>query len=139
MELALLTGVLVLLPAACFVVQGRAVRWFLEGEPPRALQPVVDRVTPVYRRLRGRRPSQPLPPVLLCMELRRLEAEIRRVEEGNAPHRAMRLRAVLAAYDQLLLELCERLDLPTDVGLVPLPSRERLALEAELVAAGHDW
>ena len=51
MEVALWTGVLVLLPAACFLVQGRAVRWFLEGEPPRALQPVVDRVTPVYRRL----------------------------------------------------------------------------------------
>jgi len=25
------------------------------------------------------------------------------------------------------------------VGLPPLPSRERLTLEAELVAAGHDW
>ena len=47
---------------------------------------------------------------------------------------------MLAAYDQLLLQLCERLDVPTDdVGLPPLPSGERLALEAELVAAGHDW
>ena len=77
--------------------------------------------------------------MLLCLELRRLEAEIRRVEEGDAPHRAMRLRAVLAAYDQLLLQLCERLDVPTDVGLPPLHSGERLALEAELVAAGQDW
>ena len=53
--------------------------------------------------------------------------EIRRVEQGDAPHQAPRLRAVLAAYDQLLLELCERVDVPTDdVGLPPLPSRERL-------------
>ena len=62
------------------------------------------------------------------------------MEEGDAPHRAARLRAVLAAYDQLLLQLCERLELPTDdVGMPPFPSSERLALEAELVAAGHDW
>ena len=90
---------------------------------------------------RSRRPvPQPLPPVLIALELRRLELEIRRVEEGDAPHQAARLRAVLAAYDQLLLELCERVDVPTDdVGLPPLPSRERLTLEAELVAAGHDW
>ena len=81
-----------------------------------------------------------MPPVLLTLELRRLEGEIRRVEEGDAPHQAARLRAVLAAYDQLLIELCARADVPThDVGLPPLPSRERLTLEAELVAAGHDW
>ncbi len=74
------------------------------------------------------------------MELRRIELEIRRVEQGDAPHQAARLRAVLAAYDQLLLELAPRVDVPTDdVGLPPLPSRDRLTLEAELVAAGHDW
>ena len=139
MKAALWTGLLVVLPGAWFVAQGEALRWFLEGEPPRALRPVVRRITPVYRRLRRRPEPQPLPTVLLCMELRRLDAEIRRVEEGDAPHRAARLRAVLAAYDQILLELCERLDLPTDVGVPPLPSRERLTLEAELVAAGHDW
>ena len=88
----------------------------------------------------GRPVPQPLPPVLIALELRRLEVEIRRVEEGDAPHQAARLRAVLAAYDQLLLQLCQRVEVPTDdVGLPPLPSRERLTLEAELVAAGHDW
>ena len=47
---------------------------------------------------------------------------------------------MLAAYDQLLLELAQQVDVPTDdVGLPPLPSRERLTLEAELVAAGQDW
>ena len=77
--------------------------------------------------------------MLITLELRRLEAEIRRVEESDAPHRAARLRAVVAAYDQLLLQLCESLGVETHVGLPPLPSGERLALEAELVAAGHDW
>ena len=43
------------------------------------------------------------------------------MEESDAPHRAMRLRAVLAAYDQLLIQLCERLDVPTDVGCRPCP------------------
>ena len=81
-----------------------------------------------------------LTPVLIGMELRRLELEIRRVEQGNAPHQAARLRAVLAAYDQLLIQLCQRVDVPIDdVGLPPLPSRARLTLEAELVAAGQDW
>jgi hypothetical protein len=73
------------------------------------------------------------------MELRRLEAEVLRVEAGDAPHRAARLRAALAAYDQLLIELCESVGVETDVGMPPLPSGERLALEAELVAAGHEW
>jgi hypothetical protein len=139
MRAALLAGALVMLPGAWFVAQGEALRWFLEGEPPRVLRPAVNRLRRAYRRVRPRKEPQQLPPVLLCLELRRIEAEIRRVEESDAPHRAMRLRAVLAAYDQLLIQLCERLDVPTDVGLPPLHSGERLALEAELVAAGQDW
>jgi len=88
----------------------------------------------------GRPLPQPMPPVLIALELRRLEGEIRRVQDGDMPHQAARLRAVLAAYDQLLIQLCERVDVPThDVSLPPLPSRQRLTLEAELVAAGHDW
>ena len=146
MRAALWTGVLVMLPGMWFITQGEALRWFADGEPPRVLRPLVDRLRPhalrlhrARRRLLGRPDPEPLPPVLLTLELRRLELEIRRVEEGDAPHQAARLRAVLAAYDHLLLQLCERLEVPTDVGLLPLPSSERLALEAELVAAGHDW
>ncbi len=147
MRAALLTLGLVVLPGIWFVAQGAALNWFTGGEPPRLLRPLVRRLGPRAERARalaapGVRPPtpQPLPPVLIGMELRRLELEIRRVEEGDAPHQAARLRAVLAAYDQLLLQLCERVDVPIDdVGLPPLPSRERLTLEAELVAAGHDW
>jgi hypothetical protein len=147
MRAALLTVGLVVLPGIWFFAQSEALNWFTGGEPPRLLRPLAVRLRPHADRLRawrrrvlGRQQPQPLPPVLIGLELRRLEIEIRRVEEGDAPHQAARLRAVLAAYDQLLLQLCERVDVPTDdVGLPPLPSRERLTLEAELVAAGHDW
>ena len=147
MRAALWTVFLVALPGIWFFAQGEALTWFSEGEPPRLLRPLVRRVRPHAERARvwrrrvlGKPMPQPLPPVLIGLELRRLELEIRRVEDGDAPHQAARLRAVLAAYDQLLLQLCERVDVPIDdVGLPPLPSRERLTLEAELVAAGHDW
>ena len=137
MRAALLTGALVVLPGAWFVAQGELLKWLGEGEPPRLLRPAVDRAR--AWRDRRRPPAVELPPVLITLELRRLEAEIRRVEESDAPHRAARLRAVVAAYDQLLLQLCESLGVETDVGLPPLPSGERLAIEAELVAAGHEW
>ena len=147
MRAALWTVVLVVLPGAWFYAQAEALRWFTDGEPPRVLRPLVRVVRPhalrleqARRRLLRRPAPQPIPPVLLTLELRRLELEVRRVEASDAPHRAARLRAVLAAYDQLLLQLCERVEVPTeDVGMPPLPSSERLALEAELVAAGHDW
>lgn len=147
MAAALWTMFLVVLPGACFFAQGGALTWFTEGEPPRLLRPLVVRLRPRAERLRrwrrralGRPEPQPIPPVLITLELRRLEVEIRRVEAGDAPHQAARLRAVLAAYDQLLIQLCQQVEVPTDdVSLPPLPSRQRLTLEAELVAAGHDW
>ena len=147
MEAALWTVFLVALPGIWWFAQGEALTWFSEGEPPRLLRPLVRRLRPHAeqarrwrRRVLGRPEPQSLPPVLLTLELRRLEGEIRRVEQGDAPHQAARLRAVLAAYDQLLIQLCQQVEVPTDgVGLPPLPSRERVTLEAELVAAGHDW
>ena len=137
MRAALALGVLVALPGAWFVAQGEVLRWLGDGEPPRLLRPLADRITAWRER---RRPaSAELPPVLITLELRRIEAEIRRVEASDAPHRAARLRAVVAAYDQLLLQLCDNLGVETPVGMPPLHSWQRLALEAELVAAGHEW
>jgi hypothetical protein len=147
MRAALWTVFLVALPGIWWFAQGEALTWFSEGEPPRLLRPLVRRLRPHAERARrwrrrvlGQTEPQSLPPVLIALELRRLEGEIRRVEQGDAPHQAARLRAVLAAYDQLLIQLCQQVEVPTDgVGLPPLPSRERVTLEAELVAAGHDW
>ncbi|HET6966779.1 MAG TPA: hypothetical protein VFI44_00815 [Ornithinibacter sp.] len=137
MRAALTLGVLIALPGAWFVAQGEVLRWLGDGDPPRVLRPLAARVSDW--RDRRRPPPTELPPVLITLELRRIEAEIRRVEASDAPHRAARLRAVVAAYDQLLLQLCESLGVETHVGLPPLPSGQRLALEAELVAAGHEW
>jgi hypothetical protein len=147
MRAALWTVFLVALPGIWWFAQGEALTWFSEGEPPRLLRPLVRRMRPHAERARRWRrrvlhipEPQSLPPVLITLELRRLEGEIRRVEQGDAPHQAARLRAVLAAYDQLLIQLCQQVEVPTDgVGLPPLPSRERVTLEAELVAGGHDW
>ena len=126
-------------PGAWFVVQSEGLRWLCEGEPPRVLRPVERRLRRLVRAARGRRRTEPVPQVLLSLELRRLSAEIRRVETGGQPHRAARLDAALAAYDRVLLELCESLDVPAPSGLPPLSAHARLDLETELLASGVDW
>ncbi|WP_377641224.1 hypothetical protein [Oryzobacter terrae] len=139
MRAALATGLLVALPSACFIVLVELVRWAGGGDPPRLLRPLLPALARGWGRVRPRRVTEPLPSVLIALELRRLEAEVRRIEEGDAPHRAMRMRAALAAYDALLLQLCEVVGVEATGAPTPLRSGERLALEAELVAAGHDW
>ena len=137
MRAALTMGALVVLPGAWFVAQGELLRWMGEGEPPRVLRPLARRVS-AWRAARCPAATE-LPLVLMTLELQRLEAELHRVEASDAPHRAARVRAVVAAYDQILLQLCERLGVQTPQGLTPLPPGTRVALEAELVAAGHEW
>ncbi len=88
--------------------------------------------------LQRRRP-EPVPPVLLALELRRLAGEVRRIEAGSQPNPAARLAAAYAAYDHVLVQLCATADVPTPVGLLPLDPRHRLALETDLVATGIDW
>ncbi len=139
MRAALVTGLLVVLPSASFILVIELVRWAGGGDPPRLLRPVVPGLVRTWDRLRPGRVTEPLPSVLIALELRRLEAEVRRIEAGDAPHRAMRMRAALSAYDCLLLQLCEVVGVEAGAEPTPLRSGQRLALEAELVAAGHDW
>ncbi len=139
MRAALWVLVLVVAPGGLFVAQCEGIRWLSEGEAPRPLRPVVTRSAAVLRALRPVRRREPLPQVLLALELRRLAAEVRRIDEGRQPHRAARLAAALAAYDHVLLQLCEAAQLEHPRGLPPLSSRVRLDLEAELVASGVDW
>jgi hypothetical protein len=131
-------GVLVL-PGAWFVAQCEGIRWLGEGGTPRVLRPLVRLFSRLGRRLRRPRREEPLPPVLLGLELRRLAEEVRRIDEGRQPHRAARLAAALAAYDHVLIELCRSAELDAPSGLPPLSSNARLQLEAELVATGVDW
>ena len=131
-----------------FYAQGEALRWFTDGEPPRLLRPLVRAVRPhalrleqARRRLLRRPAPQPIPPVLLTLELRRLEL---RGPPGRGERRAAPAPlgsgpcsrpTTSSSSSSASGSRCP----PTDVGLPPLPSSERLALEAELVAAGHDW
>lgn len=146
---------LIALPGAAYVVGIEVIRWFGGGEAPRAF----DRLRRPGARLAARISSagagvldglervglarrhrpEPVPSVLLALELRRLGAEVRRIEAGDQPHRAARLAAALAAYDHVLVQLCAQARVPTPTGLLPLHPRHRLDLEADLVASGLDW
>ncbi len=139
MEAALWVLLIVITPGALLVAQYEGIRWVCEGRVPPVLRPLVRRVEQLADGVRRRRAAEPLPPVLLSLELRRLAAEVRRIELGHQPHRAARLAAALAAYDRVLLELCASVEVPVPRGLPPLSSRARLDLEADLVASGVDW
>ncbi len=138
MRAALAVVGIVVVPGLLFVAQCEGIRWLSDG-PPRVLRPLTSRLGRLGDLVRRRRPAEPVPTVLLALELRRLAAEVRRIEEGRQPHRAARLAAALAAYDRVLLELCEHAEVPAPRGLPPLSSHARLDLETDLVASGVDW
>lgn len=151
MGAALVPLALVVLPGILLVVVLELLRWYGGGAPPRVLRPLRRPVCWALSRLRllvdalvaagllTRVRSEPVPPVLLGLELRRLAAEVRRIEATDQPHRAARLAAALAAYDSVLVDLCRHAEVVTPVGLLPLDPRHRLNLEADLVATGMDW
>ncbi len=151
MRAALVPALLVVLPGVLYVVGFEGLRWLGGGAPPRVLRSarrparwcgqrlvgVVDGLERVG--LVARRRTEPVPTVLLVLELRRLAAEVRRIEAACQPHPAARISAALAAYDHVLVQLCTHAAVPTPIGLLPLDPRDRLGLEAELVASGVDW
>lgn len=139
MSTALWVLLVVVTPWAVCAAQYEGIRWVSEGRVPRPLRPVVRGVTRLGHVVRRRPAAEPVPPVLLALELRRLAAEVRRIEEGRQPHRAARLAAALAAYDRVLIELCATAEVPAPRGLPPLSSHTRLDLETDLVASGVDW
>ncbi len=86
-----------------------------------------------------RRPAEPIPPVLIGLELRRLAEDIRRVEDGNQPAKAARLAASTWAYDYVLLDYCRSVNVPLPAERAPLTKRQRFDAEEALIGAGHDW
>lgn len=111
--------------------------WAVSGSVPRLLRPVarlLERARDPFRR----RP-EPLPPVLLSLELVRISAELAKVEAGNQPAKATRVNACRWAYDRVLLEYCHAVDVPVPTEQVPLSEHDRLELETALVGAGHGW
>ncbi|MFC7485392.1 hypothetical protein ACOCJ7_02610 [Knoellia sp. CPCC 206453] len=85
------------------------------------------------------RPAEPLPPVLLGLELARMAEHVRLVEEGDQPWKAERLAAITLAYDLVLRDYCRSVDLPVPEGRGSLSRSQRFELESALITHGHDW
>jgi hypothetical protein len=114
-----------------------ALFWATTGRPrapfvglSRQLEKARDRRRPV---------REPMPPVLLGLELRRLGAEVQRIDASDLPAKAMRLRACTAAYDYVLLECCRSLEVPVPGTETPLTQAQRFRAESSLLEAGFSW
>lgn len=114
-----------------------AFRWLNTGQPPRPLRPVVAWFA---ARAERRRPvPEPLPPVLLGLELRRMGEAMRQVEAGDQPSKAERLAVCRLAYDQVLRDYCRSVGIPTPPGNGSLTPEQRFTMESDLIAEGYDW
>ncbi len=120
-----------------------ALYWGVTGRPRWPFVGLARRIEDAQERRRP--PREPIPPVLLGLELRRLGAEMQRIDASDLPAKAMRLRATTAAYDYVLLECCRSLEVPvpvpdpTDPVNTPLTSDQRFTAESSLLAAGFTW
>jgi hypothetical protein len=104
------------------------------------LADVLERGDRVARFLKGVKSPPPAP---VGMPIERIAADLRRIRpeaQMPAPGTPMvRRLAIVAAYDQALLEACRALDIPTDLDRVSDAlerESERLRTEAELERAG---
>jgi len=112
-------------------------RWLNTGQPPRLLRPGVRRA---QRWLDERRPPpEPLPPVLLALELSRLAAHVRFVDNADEPNKAERLMAARLAYDHALRDYCRAVDIPVPPAIRGLSQEQRFDMESALIGAGHEW
>jgi hypothetical protein len=89
--------------------------------------------------LRLRTPPEPVPPVLLALDLSRLADHVRRVEESDLPSKAERLMAARLAYDHVLRDYCRAVDIPTPPAVRGLSHEQRFDMESRLIGAGHEW
>ena len=114
-----------------------AVRWLTTGRPPKLLRPAVGRVE---RWLASRRPvPEPIPPVLLALELDRLARHVRFVDQSDMPNKAERLMAARLAYDHALRDYCRAVDIPVPTAIRGLSREQRFDMESALISAGHEW
>jgi hypothetical protein len=114
-----------------------ALRWLNTGRPPRLFRPVVNWFA--VRAARRRPVHEPLPPVLLGLELRRMGEHMRKVEAGDQPSKAERLAVCRLAYDQVLREYCRSVGIPGPPGNGSLAPEDRFAMESALISEGYDW
>ena len=113
------------------------VRWLTTGTPPRLLRPATGRV---QGWLASRRPvPEPVPPVLLALELDRLARHVRFVDQSDMPNKAERLMAARLAYDHALRDYCRAVDIPVPTAIRGLSREQRFDMESALIGAGHEW
>ncbi len=112
-------------PAGAFLALEQALKWYVRPDRAVAARPA---------------PPRPTGPSLerLVEDLRRLEAEYRRIERSEQAARAHRMRAVSLAYDDTLCECCRALGLPPP-SRCPLSSWDRVQAEVELARHGLTW
>jgi hypothetical protein len=114
------------LPAAMFALLAKVFHWCVTFDWPPAW----------YRR---REPVlKPAPDhVKYCNDLRRLSATHKELQTAAVPARALRLRAVEMAYDDILRDACAAFELERPPEhLDPIT---RLQVEADLLTAGLRW
>ena len=113
-------------PAAAFAVFLHAPSW-------------IDHAVDSLRQRRARRMPTSPPIERLAADLRRISAEIERIQVIDPPYKVVRLKAAVAAYDDTLLVCCRSLggEPPRDRG--PLDPRERLDAEVALLQEGLTW
>jgi hypothetical protein len=103
------------------------------------LPAAIDRVHEAWLRRRARRMAKGPTIERLASDLRRISADIDRIQLVDQPYKMTRLRATFAAYDDTLLTCCRTLGVqpPRDRG--PLDDRERLEAELALLQEGMTW
>ena len=116
---------------------GRGINWAVTGQAPRVLQPAIDRLE-AWLAARHPRP-EPIPPVLLALELDRLARHVRFVDESDMPNKAERLMAARLAYDHALRDYCRAVDIPVPAAIRGLSREQRFDMESALIGAGHEW
>lgn len=85
------------------------------------------------------RPASRVPIERLVADLRRLSADQDAVRTGwELPARHRRLTAIELAYDDVLLECCDALEIAHS-GSPPLSREQRHAVEAALLRSGLRW
>lgn len=125
-------GVLVLAGVAGHALCA-ATEWIATGQLPRPLHRL-------FARARGDRPvSEPMPAILLELELQRLAGELLAVRGSDRQGRALRITACTIAYDDALVQCCRGhgIDAPDEPR--PLLTSQRVDAEASLLAAGVSW
>lgn len=113
------------------------VRWVAKGSRPRPVRALSDGVDAWWAR---RHPQpEPLPPILLALEVSRLADHVRYVERSDLPNKAERLMAARLAYDHALRDYCRAVDIDVPTAIRGLSTEQRFHMESALIGAGHEW